>query len=113
MSLYVGKLNYSPYASNENFLLDLPDGWITHGRAHVFSTFTQDAGGVNQRPFDLTTAYVLRAVNDDATSFVIRDLDNRKFYWFAGTREGDKVTLNMHVGGDPTSQSTLTLDKVK
>ncbi|KAK7030147.1 hypothetical protein R3P38DRAFT_3514317 [Favolaschia claudopus] len=112
MSVYFGKFNYPPFASNENFFLDLPDGWITHGRAHVFTTLNKDGGGVSQRPFDLTTAYVLRAVNDNATSFTIRDLDDKVYYWFDGTREGDKVTLSLYSMNDSTVLSTVTLQKV-
>ncbi|KAK7030120.1 hypothetical protein R3P38DRAFT_3189074 [Favolaschia claudopus] len=110
MSVYTGKFNYSPYASNENFFLDIPDGWTTHGRAHVFTTLTKDAEGVDKQPF-FSTAYVLRSVNDDATSFTVRDLDNKDYYWFTGTRAGDQVTLSLY-HEDDVALSTVPLEKV-
>jgi hypothetical protein len=96
MSVYTGKFNYSPYASNENIFVVLLDGWVERGRVQVFSTFTRDAAGVDKRPFDLTTAYVLKANDANANSFTIRDLDQKVYYWFDGARAGDTLTLNLH-----------------
>src|SRR5258708_29109174 len=97
MPIYVGKLNYANYASDENIIVDLPDGWVTHGRARVWSTWTKDASGVAKSLAfgPALGAYVLRDVNDDATKFAIRDLDNKNYYYFHGIRHGDSVTLSL------------------
>ena len=94
--VYTGKFNYAPYASNENIFVVLLDGWVERGGVLVFSTFTKDAAGVDKRPFDLTTTYVLRASDSDAKKFTIRDLDNKAYYWFDASRGTDTITLNLH-----------------
>jgi len=111
MPVYTGKLNYSTYASNENIIVDLPDGWVTHGRARVWSTWTKDAGGVEKSLAfgPALTAYVLRDVNDDATKFVIRDLDNKNYYWFTGTRNGDSIILSLLNAKGDICQSNIAL----
>ncbi|EDR10805.1 uncharacterized protein LACBIDRAFT_324709 [Laccaria bicolor S238N-H82] len=96
MSLvFTGKFNYSPYASNENIFVVLLDGWVERGGVLVFSTFTKDASGVDKRPFDLTTKYVLKASDSDVKKFIIRDLDNKAYYWFDASRGTDTITLNL------------------
>ena len=111
MPVYTGKFNYSPYASNENIIVDLPDGWVTHGRVRVWSTWTKDAsGGQKSLAFGPALAvYVLRDVSDNATTFTIRDLDNKNYYWFTGTRQGDSITLSLVNTKDVVCQSNITL----
>ena len=94
MSVYTGKFNYAPYASNENIFVVLLDGWVERSRVLVFSTFTKDGGGVEKRPFE-PTQYVLRASDADVKKFTIRDLDNQEYYWFDASRGTDVITLNL------------------
>ena len=112
MSVFTGKFDFSPYASNENMFVVLKDGWVERGQVFVFSTFTKDASGVDKRPFDLTTAYVLQAEDASAKTFTIRDLNKKAFYWFHGTRNEDgTITLELH---SPNSfdKSTIKLTKL-
>ena len=80
MSVYTGKFNNAPYASNENIFVVLLDGWVERSRVLVFTTFTKDAYGNDKRAFDLTTQYVLGASDANFKKFSIRDLDKKTFY---------------------------------
>jgi hypothetical protein len=109
MPVYTGKLTYSPYASNENIIFDIPDGWVIHGRARVWSTWTKDAKGNEKTLAFGNKPYVLRDVNDDATTFTIRDLDNKNNYWFTGTRQDDSISLSLLNRHDVTCHSNIPL----
>jgi hypothetical protein len=113
MPVYTGKFNYSPYASNENIIVDFPDGWVTHGRARVWSTWTKDASGVEKSLAfgPALTSYVLRNVSDGATTFMIRDLDDKNYYWFTGTRKDDTITLLLKSQKGANVEITLKLFK--
>ncbi|KDR82291.1 hypothetical protein GALMADRAFT_152979 [Galerina marginata CBS 339.88] len=77
MSVYTGKLNYAPYATNENVFFILPYGWVERGQAYVFSTTTKDGAGVEK-------------------DFTIRDLDHKDYYWYSGVRKDENhVTLSL------------------
>jgi len=108
-AIYVGKLNYSTYASNENIIVDLPDGWVTGRRARVWSTWTEDASGTKKSlAFGPNlAAYALQSVNDD--TFVIRDFQKTNYYWFSGTRLGNSISLSMLNNEDVTVQSNILL----
>ncbi|KAF8813133.1 hypothetical protein BYT27DRAFT_7181718 [Phlegmacium glaucopus] len=109
MAVYLGKLNYPPYASNENIIVDLPDGWVRHGRARVWSTWTKNASGTEKAMAFCPPLYVLRDVGDGATTFKIHDLDSKNYYWFTGTRTGDSITLSLISTGGVLCQSNITL----
>lgn len=112
MSVYTGKFNYAPYATNENMFVVLRDGWVERGQVFVFSTFTKDAAGVDKRPFDLTSQYVLQSQDANAKNFTIRDLDKKAYYWFQCTRNEDNtITLNL---SSPNSldKSTIKLTRL-
>ncbi|KAF8886688.1 hypothetical protein CPB84DRAFT_1850037 [Gymnopilus junonius] len=108
-TVFTGKFNYSPYASNENFFLTFVDGWVERGQVLVFSTFTKDAAGVDKRPFDLTTKYVLVGQDQYLTKFTINDLDKKAYYFFNGTRNADgTVTLTLVHGSSNLATINLT-----
>ncbi|PPQ96219.1 hypothetical protein CVT26_005593 [Gymnopilus dilepis] len=108
-TVFTGKFNYSPYASNENFFLTFVDGWVERGQVLVFSTFTKDAAGVDKRPFDLTTKYVLIGQDQYLTKFTINDLDKKSYYFFNGTRNSDgTVTLTLVHGSSNLATINLT-----
>ncbi|EDR10804.1 uncharacterized protein LACBIDRAFT_293300 [Laccaria bicolor S238N-H82] len=98
MLVYTGKFNTESYAINENIFVVLLEDWVERGGVLVFSTFTKDDAGVEKRPFDLTTQYVLRSSDSDVKAFAIRDLNNEAFYWFNATRGTDTITLNLNHG---------------
>lgn len=110
MPIYTGKFTYKKTATadNENIIVDLPDGWVTHGRAHIWSTWTKDARGVGN-VLAFGGDYCLRDVNDGATAFTLRDLDNKNFYWFTGTRNGNLITLSMLNEKNAVCQSNIVL----
>ncbi|KAK7032238.1 hypothetical protein VNI00_013196 [Paramarasmius palmivorus] len=49
-SLFKGKLNYTPYAENENIFVSLPDGISDKARCDVTWTWTKDASGTEKSP---------------------------------------------------------------
>jgi hypothetical protein len=105
MSVYTGKLNWEPQISNENVFVVLLDGWVERGRVLVFTTFTKDTRGVERRPFDLTTQYVLRASDTDVKKFTIRDLDNQAYYWFHAFRGTNVITLHLYTANQLLAQN--------
>jgi hypothetical protein len=110
MPIYTGKFNFKPLADNENIIVDLPDGWVTHGRARVWSTWTKDSHGAAVKSLAFGAGdYVLREVNDGATMFTIRDLDNNHYYWFTGTRNGDSIFLSILKQHNVLCQSNIKL----
>jgi len=108
MPIYTGKFNYKHTAVNENIIVDLPDGWVTHGRARVWSTWTVDRNGIS-KVLAFGGDYFLREVNDGATTFTIRDLDNNHHHWFTGTRNGDSITLSLMKQDQTLCQSDIKL----
>ena len=113
MSVYVGKFNYAPYASNENMFVVFIEGWVERGRVLVFSTFTKDYWDVEKRAFDLTLAYVLQANDANVKTFKIRDLDEKAHYWFQGTRNDDStITLTLQEGSTITGKFPIQLTKL-
>jgi hypothetical protein len=102
MPIYTGKFNYKHTAVNENIIVDLPDGW----RARVWSTWTVDRHGV---VLAFGGDYFLREVNDRATTFTIRDLDNNHYHWFTGTHNGDLITLSSMKQDHILCQSNIKL----
>ncbi|KDR82023.1 hypothetical protein GALMADRAFT_152815 [Galerina marginata CBS 339.88] len=111
MSVYTGKFNYAPYASNENIFVVFVDGWVERGRVYVFSTFTKDAAGVDKRPFDLTTAFVLQGLTAGSKDFTIRDLDHKAYYWFTCVRNDENsVTLGLN---NPSSFNLASVQLTK
>ena len=94
-SIYVGKFNYSPYASNENIIVNIPDGWVKGARVRVWSTWTKDAGGGEKSlAFGPELgAYVFESVEGD--TFTIRDFHKKNYYWFTGVRFRREDSINL------------------
>ena len=111
MSVYTGKFDLTPFAKNENMFVVFMNDWTERSRVLVFSTFTKDAGGIEKRPFDLTTAYVLQAQDFNSKNFTIRDLDKKAFYWFECVRNDESsITLKL---ADPNSFNLSTIQLTK
>lgn len=49
---YGGKLQYSLYAINENFVLAFPTGVFEGAPAWIFSTWTTSGDGIPKKPYD-------------------------------------------------------------
>ncbi|KAF8598639.1 hypothetical protein BDV93DRAFT_561145 [Ceratobasidium sp. AG-I] len=94
-AVYLGKLKFDTYSTNENFFLVFPEGLCEGGACYALSTFTFDAGGAQNRPI---TSISPRIRKIGSLKFEIKsDGSTPEYYWFAGTvlNQGQKIDLEM------------------
>ncbi|KAF8156085.1 hypothetical protein B0H34DRAFT_520723 [Crassisporium funariophilum] len=98
-SIFVGKLNYTPYASNENFFVVFPDGLSDTGRAYVLLTWTKNGSGIEKyrsvssfHPARQSLGLSLLGDN----GFQMKDPEDA-WYWYKGVVKGrDSIQIDMY-----------------
>ncbi|KAL4986043.1 hypothetical protein BDW68DRAFT_179132 [Aspergillus falconensis] len=97
MLIYLGKLNYSPYAANEIFSVTFPENVKSGDRVVVIHQWTKDAAGV-ERKNSFAEGTINKAVDIRQGVKEIEFFEKEKdktYYWYKGTISGDTVTLIM------------------
>ncbi|KAK7020234.1 hypothetical protein VNI00_013194 [Paramarasmius palmivorus] len=108
-SLFEGKLNYDPYAENENLYISLPDGISEKARSDVTWTWTKDADGIEKASATVSSAKMsLLGNNKFKFAPAGNDTNVFGFYYFQGEilDKGNSIRLQMQ---DPNGKTVATL----
>src|SRR5882762_4311488 len=105
---YRGKLNYSPYASNENIYFVFNEGVVPRKYAGVYSTWTKDDAGEAKAPFAYPRLLILQQGND----YVVGSPDdyyNFRISFASGVTPGSVKMYN--TGGEELATMEITIMK--
>ena len=109
---FTGKFNYSPYANNENIFVVLPNGVEPGCKAYVFTTWTQNAAGVQKSPY----AQVKNVISypPGYAYFYIGTHDTAAYYWWRATVQdgGNKIKLEMYSPREVGPVATTIVEKL-
>ncbi|KAJ5676058.1 hypothetical protein N7462_008955 [Penicillium macrosclerotiorum] len=97
MLIYVGKLNYSPYASDEVLSIVFRDNVQNGDRVAVISQWSKDASGKEKANFTVhgTVSKVTLNNSGQKDIEILSDEKSATYYWYKGKMTGDKMTLSM------------------
>ncbi|KAJ6111128.1 hypothetical protein N7486_003363 [Penicillium sp. IBT 16267x] len=107
MLIYVGKINYSPYASDELFSVVFRDNIQVGDRVAVIHQWSKENGG-QAKANSAQHGTVSQVSHKDPSKKEIEFFANEKertYYWFKGQVWGDKMTLSMwNKGGEEVTK---------
>ncbi|KAJ5626635.1 hypothetical protein N7528_004062 [Penicillium herquei] len=99
MLIYVGKLTYSPYASDELITVVFRDNVQNGDKVVVILQWTKDGSGKAKANFShhgtVSNMVMNRSGDKDLELFSADAEKESNYYWFRGTASGDDLTLTM------------------
>ncbi|PLB53835.1 hypothetical protein P170DRAFT_420640 [Aspergillus steynii IBT 23096] len=108
MLIYVGKLSYPPYASNELVTVIFRDNIQSGDLVSVIHQWSKDASGKEK-----ANSHAHGTVNKVASGSegkkeveILYENRDKTYYWYKGTVSGDTLTLSMwNKGGEKVADS--------
>ncbi|PYH97055.1 hypothetical protein BO71DRAFT_396498 [Aspergillus ellipticus CBS 707.79] len=98
MLIYLGKLNYSPYASDEIFAVIFRDNVQIGDRVSVLLQWSKNASGhvkANSDDFGTVNKVSGNVTGEREIEFFHNEKD-KTYYWYKGKVTGNKMTLSMY-----------------
>ncbi|GIJ84646.1 hypothetical protein Asppvi_003495 [Aspergillus pseudoviridinutans] len=112
-AVYHGKFSYAHYAKDENIWAVFPAGLRTGAPFYVMATFTKNAQGIENAPYQgLKPKLIVNHQDRTFSAKVEPGSSVDQYYWFEGTWSSDGQTLELQMynkPGDKLDKYTLQL----
>ncbi|KAJ5100262.1 hypothetical protein N7456_006314 [Penicillium angulare] len=109
MLIYVGKLNYSPYAADELITVVFRDNVQVGDRVAVILQWSKDAGGQSKANASAHGTVGSVSALSGPLNKKLELFSNEKestYYWYKGEMSGSKLTLAMwNKGGEEVAKN--------
>ncbi|GLA59085.1 uncharacterized protein BO88DRAFT_481732 [Aspergillus vadensis CBS 113365] len=97
MLIFLGKLTYPPYATNELFAVIFSNNMQQGEKVAVVHQWTKDAAGqakANSFAQGTVDKAVITSTGEKEIEFFYGERETT-YYWYKGTQSGSKLTLSM------------------